>query len=423
MKKIYLLLVNGLLITSAVGVTALTVAGCNDEDKDKDKGKKVADEDVKKALEKFQENPLEIAYLEGHDAASTSLKVVSDEIRKKLAKNSTVLTEEIVKKIEFDNSLLIPDEDVPVEATYTGDTKINARILVRESYGTEFVKDKLAAYTDKNPLQAEYTGDGDAKAASSPEVTGKIKKALRHARLTSGLLNKISFGATKITPGTPVEITPKYPGSQGAKIWLRANNNDGSKALVKYSTKEAPLTLEHLAVEKETKPANELQDDIRKALKEQGGKEFAGITITSITFDATKLAPGVIVEVEATYNQENTYIYIRENYDLANISAELEKHKKDATAVQIDYVGAGELPISDKGVLKNLGEAIGKLSTITPSLTSAAIKQMSFSGSSPLTPGGTAVTVTVTYPGNTLKDGGYPKKTTDIKVKEKEKPQ
>ena len=53
MKKIYLLLVNGLLITSAVGVTALTVAGCNDEDKDKDKGKKVADKDVKKALEKF----------------------------------------------------------------------------------------------------------------------------------------------------------------------------------------------------------------------------------------------------------------------------------------------------------------------------------------------------------------------------------
>ena len=180
-------------------------------------------------------------------------------------------------------------------------------------------------------------------------------------------------------------------------------------------------------MEKETKPANELQDDIRKALKEQGGKEFAGITITSITFDATKLAPGVIVEVKATYSQESsqesTYIYIRENYDLANIPAALEKHKEDATAVQIDYVGAGELPISNKGVLKNLGEAIGKLSTTTPSLTTAAIKQMSFSGSSPLTPGGTAVTVTVTYPGNTLKDGGYPKETTDIKVKEKEKPQ
>ena len=145
---------------------------------------------------------------------------MSDEIRKKLADHSTVLTEEIVKKIEFDNSLLIPGEDVPVEATYTGDKKkIHARILVRESYGTKFVKDKLAAYTDKkNPLQAEYTGDGDAKAASSTEVTGKIKKALRHAGLTSGLLKKISFGATKITPGTPVEITPEYPGSQGAKI-------------------------------------------------------------------------------------------------------------------------------------------------------------------------------------------------------------
>ena len=173
-------------------------------------------------------------------------------------------------------------------------------------------------------------------------------------------------------------------------------------------------------MEKETKPANELQDDIRKALKEKGGEKFAGITIASITFAATKLAPGVIVEVEATYDHESTYIYIRENYDVANISTKLEEHQTDATAVQIDYVGAEELPISNKGVLKNLGEAIGRLST---SITPAAIAQMSFSSDSKLTPGGGAVTVTVTYPGNTLRDGGYPKETTDIKVKEKEKPQ
>ena len=221
MKKIYLLLVNGLLITSAVGVTALTVAGCNDEDK-KPKKPKVTDTDVKKALEKFQEETLKIDYLEGNDAGSTSLPVVSKEIRKKLADNSTVLTEEIVKKIEFNNSLLIPDEEVLVEATYTGtgDKKIKVdNIKVKESYGTKFVKDTLAAYTQKNPLQTEYTGDDTAKAASSDAVTGKIKKTLRHAGLTSGLLNKISFDGTEITPGADaVEITPSYPGTQGAKI-------------------------------------------------------------------------------------------------------------------------------------------------------------------------------------------------------------
>ena len=217
MKKIYLLLVNGLLITSAVGVTALTVAGCND----KDKKPKVTDTDVKKALEKFQEETLEIDYLEGHDADSTSLPVVRNEIRKKLADNSSVLTEEIVKKIEFNNSLLIPDKVVTVEATYTGtgDKKIKVdNIKVKESYGTEFVKGKLAAYTKENPLQAEYTGDDTAKAASSDAVTGKIRKALSHTGLTSGLIDKITFDATEVTPGKPVEITPKYPGSQDAKI-------------------------------------------------------------------------------------------------------------------------------------------------------------------------------------------------------------
>ena len=409
MKKIYLLLVNGLLITSAVGVTALTVAGCNDEDKKP----KVTDTDVKKALEKFQEETLEIGYLEGNDAGSTSLPVVRNEIRKKLAERSSVLTDEIVKKIEFNNSLLIPDEVVTVEATYAGDKEIHVDIQVKESYGTKFVKDTLAAYTQKNPLQTEYTGNDDPKAASSDAVTGKIKKTLRHAGLTSGLLNKISFDGTEITPGADaVEITPSYPGSQG-KIWLKENNNAGSKALADYSKKEAPLTLEHLGVTKEIQTADKLQDDIRKALKEKGGEKFKDIT-GDITFSATNLAPGVIVEVKATYKGEDTYIYIREDYDVINITKVLEEHKTDATAVEIDYVGEGALPISNKDVLKKLGEAIDKLSEF---ITSAAIEQMSFSGDSQLTPGG-AVTVTVTYPGNTLKDGHYDKKTTNIKVKE-----
>ena len=175
---------------------------------------------MKKALEKFQDAPLLIDYLEGNDAGATSLHVVRDEIRKKLAEGSSVLTDKIVEKIEFNNSLLIPDEEVLVKATYTGtgDKKILVDIKVKELYGTEFVKRKLTAYTKASPLQAEYTGDDSAKAAGSDAVTGKIKKALRHAGLTSGLLNKIRFGTTKITPGAPVEITPKYPHSQGAKI-------------------------------------------------------------------------------------------------------------------------------------------------------------------------------------------------------------
>lgn len=175
------------------------------------------------------------------------------------------------------------------------------------------------------------------------------------------------------------------------------------------------MALEHLEGTKETQTATELLGDIRKALKEKGGEAFKDIT-DGITFDATKLAPGVIVEVKATYDHESTYIYIRENYDVASIKTELKKHQADATAVQIAYVGEGELPISNKDVLENLGEAMKKLSPTI--ITPAALEQMSFSGDGKLTPGGTAVTVTVTYPGNTLKDGGYPKETTDIRVKE-----
>ena len=176
------------------------------------------------------------------------------------------------------------------------------------------------------------------------------------------------------------------------------------------------MPLEHLQGIKETGTAADLQKEIKKAL----GEKFKSIA-ADISFDLTKLAPGVIVEVEATYKGESTYIYIRENYDLTNITAELTKHQTDDTAVEIDYVGEGKLPISNKDVLGKLKDAIHKLNE--PIMTSAAIEQMSFSGDSKLTPGGGAVTVTVTYPGNTLAEGHYDTKTIDIKVKESEKPQ
>lgn len=162
---------------------------------------------------------------------------------------------------------------------------------------------------------------------------------------------------------------------------------------------------------KETRRADQLQDDIRKTLK--GVAAFKSIA-DGITFGATRLAPGVIVEVKATYDHESTYIYIRENYDVTGISTKLKEHQEEAKALEIAYVGEGELPISNKGVLRNLKNEIYNLSE---SITRAAIAQMSFSSESKLTPGGTAVIVTVTYPGNT-KEGGYPKETTDIRVKE-----
>lgn len=416
MKKIYLLLVNGLLITSAVGVTALTVAGCNDKKKDDKNKDTVKDKDVKKALEKFKENPLEIDYLKDNDTDAVSSDPVTLAIRTKLKKvESKVFTEEIVKKIKFNGSMLSPGEAVNAEAIYTGGGKITVDIKVKEKYGTKIVKDILAAYTEKNPLKIEYAGNG-AKQASSAEVTAKCKKELLHVGLTHGLLKKISFDGTKITPGSdPVKVTPSYPQSQGA-IWLYENNNAGSQALSKYAKKEAPLALDHLKVTEETETAANLQDYIRKALKKKGGEKFADVA-DNITFDTAKLAPGVIVEVKATFEGESTYIYIREDYDVEGITKELAKHKDDAKALEIAYVGADELPITNEGVLKKLEDAIYNLSAV---ITHAAVNQMSFSGDSTLTPGGSAVTVTVTYPKNTLTKGDYDKKTIDIKVKEKE---
>ena len=166
----------------------------------------------------------------------------------------------------------------------------------------------------------------------------------------------------------------------------------------------------------ETETAANLQDYIRKALKKKGGEKFADVA-DNITFDTAKLAPGVIVEVKATFEGESTYIYIREDYDVEGITKELAKHKDDAKALEIAYVGADELPITNEGVLKKLEDAIYNLSAV---ITHAAVNQMSFSGDSTLTPGGSAVTVTVTYPKNTLTKGDYDKKTIDIKVKEKE---
>lgn len=430
MKKIYLLLVNSLLITSAVGVTALTVAGCNDKDKDKDK---VKDEDVIKALKDFNEkNPLDIPYL-GITKDTSAASAVADNLKKRLSdRNATIFTEAVKKEITFGDEPLDLSRLANVTVTYKK-IKPPITIKVKEAYGTEIVTNILKPYSEEGKaLAIEYLGDDTAKKTSDTTLLSKVHKILgKDPGLSKALIAQINIaGSAEVTPGKTVSILAKYPGNgQGASINIRENGTDASKALAKLSSKkDAPLALEHLGIEKEGATATSLAaaPEIRTALKKFSGTVFTAEILKKITFDSTHLAPGRMVEVATTYSydqdgkqlSELTYIYIREKYDVEDVKTILEKYSDASKPVGLDFIKEGDLEVNDPDVVKALKD---KLQKDNDKITSLTVAPMSFSSTNKLSAGSkTAIDVTVTFPGNTRSDadGTYNTEKATIKVKE-----
>lgn len=427
MKKIYLLLVNGLLITSAVGVTALTVAGCNDKKKD-DKDK-VKDEDVIKALKDFKTNALDIPYL-GITKDTSSASAVAENLKKRLSeRNATIFTEAVKKEITFGEEPLYPNNKQPVDVTVTYKKTKPITIKVKEKYGTEIVTNILKPYSEEGKaLAIEYLGDDTAKKTTDTTLLGKVQKTLgKVAGLSKALIAQISItGPAEVNPGKTVSILCTYPGNhQGASINIRENGAPASKALAKLSSKtDAPLTLEHLGIEKEGGTATSLATYIKKALKNFSGREFTDEILKNITFDTTSLAPGRIVEVATTYSykqgekqlSELTYIYIREKYDVADVKEILKKYNDISTPVKLDFIKEGELKVNDPDVVEALKAKLQK----DDKITSLTVAPMSFSSADTLSAGSaTPIDVAVTFPGNNRSDDGtYNTEKVEIKVKE-----
>lgn len=169
MRKLYLLLTSNLILLTGVGTLTTTVAGCTKET-------------VYDALKKFGEkNPIKIPFQGEKSTAKVSDETVTKAIKKEMQSKDPIFTSDVLEKIKFDDTLLKPNEQVAVKATYN---KKETPIYVKEAENP--IYKELAKFHKNNPLQIIYDTNNPKPKPSDPEAAENIRYGLK-------LNNKIIF--------------------------------------------------------------------------------------------------------------------------------------------------------------------------------------------------------------------------------------
>ena len=306
MKKLYLLLVSSLLLVGSAGALTVSVAGCDHKKKD-DQTTKVCD-----ALKEFTKtNPIKILYNQANSKALASDPAVTKLIRDQLkSKNPTIFTDDVVKDISFSKIALQPGTAVEVQATYKEQA---TPIYVKEAKNLDQgVYDALASFDQNSPIEILYQTNPTALASSSL-VTKAIQSRMKSKNptiFTDDVVKDISFSKTPLQPGTAVEIKAIYK-KKPTTIYVKETKNLIYEALAKFDT-TTPIAI---AYNHKTPTALASNPAVTTAIKSQMKKRdpiFTDQVLAEITFSKTALQPGTAVEVQATYKEQATTIYVRE---------------------------------------------------------------------------------------------------------------
>ena len=310
MKKLYLLLVSSLLLAGSAGALTVSVAGCDHKKKD-DQTTKVCD-----ALKEFTKtNPIKIFYNQANSKALASDPAVTKLIRDQLkSKNPTIFTDDVVKDISFSKTALQPGTAVEVQATYKEQA---TPIYVKEAKNLDQgVYDALASFDQNSPIEILYQTNTTALASSSL-VTKAIQSRMKSKNptiFTDDVVKDISFSKTALQPGTAVEVQATYK-EQATTIYVKETKNLIYEALAKFDT-TTPIAI---AYNHKTPTALASNPAVTTAIKSQMKKRdpiFTDQVLAEITFSKTALQPGTAVEVQATYKEQATTIYVKETKNL-----------------------------------------------------------------------------------------------------------
>ena len=309
MKKLYLLLVSSLLLAGSAGALTVSVAGCDHKKKD-DQTTKVCD-----ALKEFTKtNPIKILYNQANSKALASDPAVTKLIRDQLkSKNPTIFTDDVVKDISFSKIALQPGTAVEVQATYKEQA---TPIYVKEAKNLDQgVYDALASFDQNSPIEILYQTNPTALASSSL-VTKAIQSRMKSKNptiFTDDVVKDISFSKIALQPGTAVEVQATYK-EQATPIYVKEAANPAQgvyKALATFDQKHPIVIL----FNEKTPTALASNPAVTTAIKSQMKKRdpiFTDQVLAEITFSKTALQPGTAVEVQATYKEQATPIYVKE---------------------------------------------------------------------------------------------------------------
>ena len=389
MKKLYLLLVNSVLLLTGVGFLAITVAGCHAGA-------------PKKTI---------IGALNECTTKQTALKINNLNVKQRTRANdpkakkaifaalnwrfSDIFTTAVQKEITLDSTKLIPDQPVPVQVTYRGTTVV--KIYIWEKISPVFAA--LKKFSQKNPIEIPYNKKNPTALASDHKVTVAIKDRMRENNPTvfrDKILKQITFDGTPLQPNTAVAVQATYLGEK-TTIYVKEQNSNVHVAL-KELTQKNPLKISNLGIDSQAPVSKRsVTTRLQRRLKQFKSTIFTNDVVVKITFDNTSLNPGTAIAVNATYNQQTTKIYVLESKD---IDIPNPKQVHDALKVFNDknplYIAYSKddarAPMSESTVTNKVRNT---LATRNEVFIPQVVKKITFDNT-PLNPG-TAVATKVSY--------------------------
>ena len=390
MKKLYLLLVNSVLLLTGVGFLAITVAGCRSHAKA-----------PKKTI---------IDALNECTTKQTALKINNLNVKQRTWANdpeakkaifaalnwrfSNIFTTAVQKEITLDSTKLIPDQPVLVQVTYRGTTVV--KIYIWEKISPAFAA--LKKFSQNNPIVITYNKKNPTALASNPAVTTAIKSQMkkRDPIFTDPVLAEITFSKTPLQPGTAVAVQATYLGKK-TTIYVKEQNSNVHVAL-KELTQKNPLKISNLGIDSQAPVSKRsVTTRLQRRLKQFKSTIFTNNVVAKITFDNTSLNPGTAIAVNATYNQQTTKIYVLESKDI-DIPNPTQVHDalkvfNDKNPLYIAYSkDDARAPMSESTVTNKVRNT---LATRNEVFIPQVVKKITFDNT-PLNPG-TAVATKVSY--------------------------
>ena len=309
MKKLYLLLVNSVLLLTGVGFLAITVAGCRSHAKA-----------PKKTI---------IGALNECTTKQTALKINNLNVKQRTSANdpeakkaifaalnwrfSNIFTTAVQKEITLDSTKLIPDQPVLVQVTYRGTTVV--KIYIWEKISPAFAA--LKKFSQNNPIEIPYNQKNPKAPANDPVITGSIQAQLKvkNPIFTDAVVQAITFNEITMQPNTAVAVQATYLGEK-TTIYVKEQNSNVHVAL-KELTQKNPLKISNLGIDSQAPVSKRsVTTRLQRRLKQFKSTIFTNDVVVKITFDNTPLNPGTAIAVNATYNQQTTKIYVLESKDI-----------------------------------------------------------------------------------------------------------
>lgn len=350
MKKLYLLLVNSVLLLTGVSFLVITVAGCRSH----------TDAPKKTIIGALNECTTKQTALKINNLNIKQRTRVNDPEAKKAIfaalnwRFSNIFTTAVQKEIILPSTRLIPDQPVLAQVNYRGTTVVS--IYIWEKISPVFAA--IKKFDQKNPIAISYNQKNPTALASDPEITKLIRDQLKSKNpniFTPTIVAEITFNSTPLQPNIAVAVQAIYLGEKTI-VYVKEHNSNVHVAL-KELTQKHPLKISNLGIDAQASVSKRsVTTRLQRQLKQFKSTIFTNDVVVKITFNSTHLNPGIAVAVQATYNQQTTTIYVLESTDIPKPKQVHDALKvfNDKNPLYITYLGdearasIGKSPVIDK---------------------------------------------------------------------------